>query len=169
MGKYVIQLHDASHLHYDFRLEIGGVLKSWAIPKGPSLSTKQRRLAVLTSDHALSYFDFEGMIPEGEYGGGTVLLWDIGTFKNIRRDKNNKVVPLQRCFDEGVLEIEIEGEKLKGGYALFHFRENNWLLVKKKDTFASDKVDITKTKPRSVKSDQTLAQLKKTCKSLRKG
>ncbi|NGX54667.1 MAG: hypothetical protein KR126chlam2_00282 [Chlamydiae bacterium] len=160
MGKYVIQLHAATRLHYDFRIQIGRVLKSWAIPKGPSLSTKDKRLAVPTEDHSLSYFDFEGHIPEGQYGAGTVLLWDIGTYRNIHRNKQGKIMPMEECFKEGHIEIEIEGEKLKGGFALFRFREDNWLLVKKKDQHASDKSNIVTAKPHSVKSNKTLDQLK---------
>lgn len=105
---FVVQKHDASRHHYDFRLEINGVLKSWAVPRGPSVNTKERRLAVMTEDHPMSYADFEGIIPEDQYGGGKVIVWDNGTFENLK-DKS-----LGKAFDDGKLEIELEGKKLKG-------------------------------------------------------
>lgn len=118
-GRFVIQKHRATHLHYDFRLEMDGVLKSWAVPKEPPTVPNVRRLAVQVEDHALDYIDFEGTIPEGEYGAGTVEVWDKGTYslKN-RTDKT--------------IEFALQGAKLKGNYALIRFKENNWLLIKKK-------------------------------------
>jgi len=118
-GRFVVQKHQATHLHYDFRLEMDGVLKSWAVPKGPPATTGLRRLAVQVEDHALDYIDFEGKIPEGEYGAGTVEIWDKGTYtlKN-RTDK--------------MIEITLNGKRLNGGYALVRFKDNNWLLLKKK-------------------------------------
>ncbi len=154
MGKYLIQMHDASRLHYDFRLQIGAVLKSWVLPKGPSISPKERRLAILTEDHALEYGNFEGKIREG-YGKGTVLLWDQGTFRNLRE------ISLEKSFEQGQIEVWITGNKLRGGYALVHMREENWLLVKMRDAYADDELDIVKSAPRSVKSKKTLAELKK--------
>jgi len=118
-GRFVIQKHKATHLHYDFRLEMDGVLKSWAVPKEPPTVTGVRRLAVQVEDHALDYIDFEGTIPEGEYGAGTVEIWDKGTYtlKN-RTDK--------------MIEFTLHGLRLNGDYALIYFKENNWLLIRKK-------------------------------------
>jgi len=118
-GRFVIQKHKATHLHYDFRLEMDGVLKSWAVPKEPPTVSGVRRLAVQVEDHALDYIDFEGTIPEGEYGAGTVEVWDKGTYtlKN-RTDK--------------MIEFTLHGSKLGGNYALINFKENNWLLIRKR-------------------------------------
>ena len=118
-GRFVIQKHRATRLHYDFRLEMDNVLKSWAVPKEPPTQPGIRRLAVQVEDHELSYIDFEGTIPEGEYGAGTVEIWDKGTYtlKN-RADK--------------IIEFTLDGSRLKGNYALINFKENNWLLIKKK-------------------------------------
>jgi DNA ligase D-like protein (predicted 3'-phosphoesterase) len=123
---FVVQKHDASHLHYDFRLELDNVLKSWAVPKTPPIDTNVKRLAVQTEDHPLSYADFEGAIAEGLYGAGTVEIWDRGTFKPEKIEEN-KIV------------FELEGKKLKGTYVLLKLKpggkykgENNWLLFKKK-------------------------------------
>jgi len=118
-GRFVIQKHQATHLHYDFRLEMDNVLKSWAVPKEPPTQPGIRRLAVQVEDHALDYIDFEGTIPEGEYGAGTVEIWDKGTYTlKSRSDK--------------VIEFALDGSRLKGNYALVNFKENNWLLIKKK-------------------------------------
>ena len=114
---FVIQKHKASTLHYDFRLEVQGVLRSWAVPKGPSTNPKDKRLAVPTEDHPLEYADFEGVIPEGEYGAGTVLVWDTGTYRNLKK-KEGEEVPMEKCLKQGQVEIWLEGRKLKGGYAL---------------------------------------------------
>jgi DNA ligase D-like protein (predicted 3'-phosphoesterase) len=117
---YVVQKHAATHLHYDLRLEMDGVLKSWAIPKQPPITYGVRRLAVQVEDHPLGYENFEGVIPEGEYGAGTVEIWDKGTYKLLER-KANKLL------------IEINGEKLRGTYVLLRFKnEKNWLFFKKK-------------------------------------
>lgn len=117
---YVIQKHAATHLHYDLRLEMDGVLKSWAIPKEPPLAAGVRRLAVQVEDHRVEYANFEGKIPEGEYGAGTVEVWDNGTYRLIDR-KEDKLI------------VEIDGEKLKGTYILLRFKDQkNWLFFKKK-------------------------------------
>ena len=118
-GRFVVQKHKATHLHYDFRLEMDNVLKSWAVPKEPPTMPGVRRLAVQVEDHALDYIDFEGTIPEGQYGAGTVEIWDKGTYtlKN-RTDK--------------IIEFTLQGSRLKGNYALINFKENNWLLIRKK-------------------------------------
>ncbi len=159
--RFVIQKHDATRLHYDFRLEIDGVFKSWAVTRGPSLDPKDKRLAVEVEDHPLDYGDFEGTIPKGEYGGGTVMLWDRG-FWVPDGDK-----PVDRMLRDGDLKFTIAGEKLKGSWALvrmandkFGGKRTNWLLIKHRDDFARDaeKVDVLK-KDRSVASGRTMAQI----------
>ena len=115
--RFVVQKHQATHLHYDFRLELDGVLKSWAVPKGPPIEPKIRRLAVSVEDHPIDYIDFEGTIPKGEYGAGNVEIWDRGTFDLRERD-------------EKTISIILHGKKLKGDYRLVNFKENNWLLFK---------------------------------------
>jgi DNA ligase D-like protein (predicted 3'-phosphoesterase) len=122
MGRFVVQRHDASRLHWDFRLEMDGVLKSWAVPKEPPTRPGLRRLAVAVEDHDLDYIDFRGVIPEGEYGAGTVEIWDRGDFE-LESRKPKKIV------------FELHGEKMKGRYTLVHFTEKaeNWLLFKNKD------------------------------------
>jgi DNA ligase D-like protein (predicted 3'-phosphoesterase) len=131
---FVVQKHDARNLHYDFRLEIGGVLKSWAVPKGPSLDPSVKRLAVLTENHPLEYAKFEGTIPEGEYGAGKVSLWDRGKYFNKRlRKQGVKKLDMEGSFRDGLIEIELKGHKLKGGWALKKLQKDNWLLIKMND------------------------------------
>lgn len=115
---FVIQKHDASTLHYDFRLEVDGVLKSWAVPKGPSTDPRVRRLAVPTEEHPMEYADFEGVIPEGEYGGGVVMVWDCGTYRNLRAEKGEDGATMDEAIDGGKAEVWLEGRKLRGGYVL---------------------------------------------------
>ena len=163
--QFVIQKHDASRLHYDFRLELDGVLKSWAVPKGPSTDPKTKRLAMMVEDHPLDYKDFEGIIPKGEYGGGTVIVWDKGTYEPIEKLKTKKAQEkhLLEQLEQGSLKIVLHGEKLKGEYALVKTHgmgENGWLLIKHKDDYAAT-TDITK-KDKSVLSDKTIAQMEKT-------
>jgi bifunctional non-homologous end joining protein LigD len=133
---FVIQKHGASHLHYDLRLEIGGVLVSWAIPKGPPVSVEEKRLALQTEDHPMEYATFEGTIPEGSYGAGTVEIWDHGTFESFR-EHNGKLVSLETCLKEGRFEIEFDGNKLHGPYALIKTtmggKGNAWLIFKTKE------------------------------------
>ena len=131
---FVVQKHHASTLHYDFRLEIDGVLKSWAVPKGPSLYPKDKRLAVPTEDHPLEYKDFQGVIPEGEYGAGTVEIWDSGKYENI-----NANLSMAKAYKSGKIEICLHGKKLKGNFALIKMhgvdskgKEKPWLLLKMK-------------------------------------
>jgi DNA ligase D-like protein (predicted 3'-phosphoesterase) len=130
---FVIQKHYAKSLHYDFRLEFNGVLKSWAIPKGLSKLTKDKRLAIQTEDHPLDYAKFEGTIPKGNYGAGKVVTWDIGTYTNVKRDEKGKEVSFRKCLKEGYVEVWLEGSRFKGGYALIHFKEKNWLAIKMND------------------------------------
>jgi len=159
--RFVIQKHAASTLHYDFRLEVDGVLKSWAVPKGPSSDPQQKRLAVPTEDHPLAYADFEGTIPEGEYGGGTVLLWDEGGYENLTR-KGGSEVPMAEALAGGHAVFRLSGKKLRGGYALTRFRrgkEENWLLVKMADAEADPSRDVVAEEPRSVRSGRTLEEI----------
>ena len=160
---FVIQKHDAQNLHYDFRLEIGGVLASWAVPKGPSTDPSEKRLAVRTEDHPLEYADFEGMIAEGEYGAGTVMVWDRGPYRNLKTGKDGEEVPLEDQLDDGHLTVWLEGEKLSGGYALTQTKmrgdPRNWLLVKMKDEEADARRNPVSTEPRSVLTDRTLEEI----------
>lgn len=161
---FVVQKHAASTLHYDFRLEIDGVLKSWAVPKGPSADPREKRLAVETEDHPLDYADFEGVIPEGEYGGGTVMVWDIGPYDNAKLDDaGHAEKSLAECWADGHLTVNLHGEKLSGGYALTHFRteghKRQWLLVKIDDEAADARRNPVSTEGRSVLSGRTTAQI----------
>jgi DNA ligase D-like protein (predicted 3'-phosphoesterase) len=162
---FVIQKHAARSLHYDFRLEIDGVLKSWAVPKGPSTDPKQKHLAVPTDDHPMEYATFEGIIPEGEYGAGEVIVWDTGTFENIK-EIDGKSVPLKECYARGTIEVFLHGKKLQGGYALIrteleHEGKPKWLLIKMRDEYADARRNPVKTQPESVLSGKTIKDLKK--------
>lgn len=162
--RFVVQKHDATRLHYDFRLEMEGVLKSWAVPKGPSTDPNNKRLAMMVEDHPYDYRDFEGVIPQGEYGGGTVIVWDEGTYEPIEKIKGKKAQEkhLLKQLKDGSLKIILHGTKLKGEYALVHTHgmgENGWLLIKHKDTHAATS-DITK-KEKSVISGKTIATVEK--------
>ncbi|MCM2464795.1 DNA polymerase ligase N-terminal domain-containing protein [Methanoculleus oceani] len=158
---FVIQKHDATTLHYDFRLEADGVLKSWAVPKGPSLDPKEKRLAVPTEDHPLDYAGFEGVIPEGSYGAGTVLVWDRGTYRNLT-EKEGRKIGVAEALGRGHVSFRLEGEKVRGGYALTRFRTGKgeaWLLVKMDDAEADPGRNPVATEPRSVVSDRTLEEI----------
>jgi bifunctional non-homologous end joining protein LigD len=162
---FVIQKHDATRLHYDFRLEMEGVLKSWAVPKGPSTDPKEKRLAMMVEDHPFDYKNFEGLIPKGEYGGGTVIVWDEGTYEPLEPITGKKAQEkhLLQQLKTGSLKIKLHGEKLQGEFALVKTHgmgENAWLLIKHKDDFASAK-DITKM-DKSVMSGKTIANMEKT-------
>lgn len=161
--RFVVQKHDASHLHYDFRLEMEGVLKSWAVPKGPSTNPEIKRLAVMVEDHPYDYKDFEGIIPKGQYGGGTVIVWDEGTYQTAEKvigDEKKQEKALLQQLEAGKLKIKLKGKKLKGEFALVkaHGRgENDWLLMKLQDRYASE-ADIT-LKDKSVLSKKTIQQM----------
>ncbi|UOE46723.1 DNA ligase D [Mucilaginibacter sp. SMC90] len=162
---FVIQKHDASRLHYDFRLEMDGVLKSWAIPKGPSTDPKVKRLAMMVEDHPFDYRNFEGIIPKGEYGGGTVIVWDEGTYEPIDEIKGKKAQEkhLLKQLKAGSVKIKLHGEKLEGEFALVKTHgmgENGWLLIKHNDEFASAR-DITK-KDKSILSGKSIESMEKT-------
>jgi bifunctional non-homologous end joining protein LigD len=133
MPQFVLHEHHASHLHFDFRLEMEGVLKSWAVPKGPSMNPKDKRLAIMVDDHALDYGLFEGIIPEGNYGAGAVVIWDRGDFELLRGS-----------VKEGRLEFRLKGKKLKGVFAMARMsgKEKEWLLMKKRDEFAEDDFEM---------------------------
>jgi bifunctional non-homologous end joining protein LigD len=154
---FVVQKHAARRLHYDFRLELDGVLKSWAVPKGPSLDPGERRLAVEVEDHPVDYGSFEGAIPEGEYGGGTVLLWDRGEWEPLGDP--------HKALKKGSLKFRLEGEKLRGGWTLVRMKEpgsggkKNWLLIKETDQFADREADITAERGESVSSGRTIEEI----------
>jgi bifunctional non-homologous end joining protein LigD len=156
---FVVQKHAASHLHYDFRLELGGVLKSWAIPKGPSMNPADKRLAIMVEDHPYSYKDFEGVIPEGNYGAGKVIVWDNGSYTLVEdSDKVDKT--LNEDLSKGHLSFILKGHKLKGKFALVKLKgkqEKAWLLIKKNDEFAEEN-DILR-QDKSVISNQRLEDL----------
>jgi len=159
---FVIQKHDASRLHYDFRLEIDGVLKSWAVPKGVSTDPRDKRLAVMTEDHPLEYADFEGVIPKEEYGGGTVLIWDAGTYRNLKEEEGDDKKTMAEALDDGHLIFWLEGEKIRGGFALINTRggkKDNWLLVKMNDDEADARRNPVSTETESVKSGRTLEEI----------
>ncbi|MBA8824484.1 DNA ligase D-like protein (predicted 3'-phosphoesterase) [Saccharopolyspora lacisalsi] len=162
--RFVIQKHDASSLHYDFRLEVDGVLKSWAVPKGPSIDPQDKRLAVPTEDHPLEYADFEGVIPAEEYGAGTVLVWDTGTYRHLSTHHDDAA----EALEQGRLSVWLEGQKLRGGYALTRMgRNGQWLLVKMKDEGADRRRKPLKRQPRSVLSGGDLADITETGGQLR--
>ena len=158
---FVIQKHQASHLHYDFRLEMEGVLKSWAVPKGPSYDPTVRRLAMMTEDHPYDYASFEGVIPEGNYGAGNVIIWDEGTWEFIEPGDD----PV-KALRSGKLTFRLAGKKMFGEWALVKIRGkgssdrgNEWLLLKHRDQFANEKIDVTEVAPRSVVSNRTVEEV----------
>ena len=156
---FVIQKHAASHLHYDFRLELGGVMKSWAVPKGPSLDPTVRRLAMEVEDHPISYNTFEGTIPQGEYGGGTVMLWDRGTYE---ADDDGGAASLRLGYEKGELRFVMHGERLRGGFVLARLKRPGrpqWLLIKRRDDHVDANRDITAEETTSVVSKRTMEQI----------
>jgi len=162
--RFVVQKHDASSLHYDFRLEFDEVLKSWAVPKGPSTDPREKRLAIRTEDHPLEYVDFEGVIPEDEYGGGTVMVWDTGTYQNLRANKGEASLDMPGSLRAGLIEVWLEGEKLKGGYTLRRIEageKSRWLLIKMDDAEADARRNPVNTRNRSVKTGRTMRQIAK--------
>ena len=155
--QYVIQKHRATQLHYDFRLEFNGALLSWAIPKGPSLDPSVKRLAMQVEDHPLEYGGFEGVIPEDEYGGGTVMVWDNGEWTPESED-------IESALQKGDLKFKLHGKKLHGSWVLVRTRgfgskpDKSWLLIKHRDEYASER-DIEEEEPRSVLSQRLLADI----------
>lgn len=157
---FVIQKHHASRLHYDFRLEMEGVLKSWAVPKGPSYDPATKRLAMMTEDHPYDYASFEGVIPAGQYGGGNVIIWDNGTWELIEPGDD----PV-KALKSGKLAFRMFGKKMFGEWALVKIhgrgdgKGNEWLLLKHRDEFANSDIDVTEVAPRSVVSDLTVEEI----------
>ncbi len=156
---YVIQKHKATNLHYDFRIEVDGVLKSWAVPKGPSTDPKVKRLALPTEDHPIEYARFEGVIPEG-YGAGTVMVWDTGTYGNLwaEKDADNRLTMAQ-AYEKGRIEIRLNGKKLKGAYALIRTGDRRWLLIKERDEFANKPADPVQADPDSALTGRSLEEI----------
>lgn len=150
---FVVHEHHASHIHWDLRIEIGKTLVSWAVPKGPSMNTADKRLAVMTEDHPIEYASFEGVIPPGQYGAGPVMVWDAGTVI-FRSDP-------KKALKSGRLEVELHGTKLRGGFALVRLRsgEKNWLFIKMRDEYASPSSNIVHEMNRSATTDRTIDQI----------
>lgn len=159
---WVIQHHRASTDHYDFRLEVDGVLKSWAVPKGPSTDPRVKRLAVPTEDHPLAYADFEGVIPEDAYGGGTVMVWDRGHYENITGPDDEQPVPMADGLRRGHVAVRLHGTKLEGGYALTRTgggAKPRWILVKMRDEAADARRNPVSTEPRSARTGRTMDEI----------
>ena len=156
---FVIQKHAASHLHFDFRLELDGVMKSWAVPKGPSYDPSVRRLAMEVEDHPIEYNKFEGTIPQGEYGGGTVMLWDRGTYE---AEGGGGVDSLRDGYERGDLKFVLHGERLRGGWVLVRMKRPGrpqWLLIKHRDEFARSKGDIVEEATTSVATGRSMEDI----------
>ncbi|QNE20415.1 3'-phosphoesterase [Kribbella qitaiheensis] len=154
---FVVQLHDARRLHYDLRLEVDGVLKSWAVPRGPSLDPTVKRLAVFTTDHSIEYAEYEGVIEGSQYGSGAVIVWDAGVYQNLTADKQRLVDPAT-AIDRGHFKFRLQGVKLAGVFALTR-TERDWLLVKVRDDDADPLLDLTVTEPRSILSGLTIEEM----------
>lgn len=163
---FVVQIHDASSMHFDVRLEAEGVLKSWAVPKGPSGDPHDKRLAMPTEDHPLGYRDFEGTIAEGEYGAGAVIVWDEGTYRNLTADRRGRPVPVAEAVERGHVSFWLDGRKLHGGWSLTRFRgaeqggREAWLMVKHADTRASRWQTPDPHRARSARTGHTLRQVR---------
>ena len=159
MPRFVIHKHAARSLHYDFRLEVDGVLKSWAVPRGPSLDPREKRLAVEVEDHSLQYGDFEGVIGEGQYGAGAVIVWDAGEYRDLDEDRS-----LAEALHAGHARFWLEGRKLRGGWSLQRMRgrgeKAQWLLIKRRDEGADARRRPTSTQPESVLSGRTIEQVR---------
>jgi DNA ligase D-like protein (predicted 3'-phosphoesterase) len=162
--RFTIQKHAATSLHYDLRLEIGDALASWAVPKGPSLDPRDKRLAMRTEDHPLEYLEFEGLIPKGAYGAGAMIVWDRGVFENISKTRGGRPMELAEALEKGDLKLFLLGEKIRGPYALVRTSDRGereqWLLIKKKGEGADARRRPTSTQPESVLSGKTIEQLK---------
>ncbi len=161
LPRFVVQKHSSRSLHYDFRLEVDGVLKSWAVPKGPSSDPDVKRLAMPTEDHPLEYAGFEGVIPKPEYGAGTVMVWDYGTYRNLR-DRPDRPFSMERSYREGKIEVELHGKKLKGAWVLvktaFGPKGTGWLLKKMKDEQAAG-IEPVVAHPNSAKTGRKMEQI----------
>jgi DNA ligase D-like protein (predicted 3'-phosphoesterase) len=164
---FVIQKHAATSLHYDFRLEVDGVLRSWAVPKGPSTDPRDKRLAMEVEDHPLSWASFEGLIEEGSYGAGPVIVWDTGTYRNLNQ-RDGDELPMEEALREGRASFWLEGHKLRGGYTLTRMRRPapgrraprpQWLLIKRRDEGADARRNPVSTEPESVLSGRTVEEI----------
>jgi DNA ligase D-like protein (predicted 3'-phosphoesterase) len=153
--RFVIQQHDATSMHYDFRLEVEGAFRSWAVPKGPSTDPRDKRLAMAVEDHALSWGDFEGVIEEGQYGAGPVIVWDRGSYENLREE------PMPDSLAAGRSSFWLEGHKLRGGWSLRHTGGRRWLLIKRRDEEADARRRPTSTQRESVVSGRTIDELRR--------
>lgn len=165
---FVVQIHDASTLHFDFRLEVDGVLKSWSVPKGPSADPHDKRLAMPTEDHPLEYREFEGVIAQGEYGAGSVIVWDQGTYRPLTHDRHGDPADFAEALEKGHAGFWLDGSKLHGGYALTRFRGGKggsdesreaWLLVKEDDARAGKRGAPDPVRARSARTGRTLKQV----------
>jgi bifunctional non-homologous end joining protein LigD len=161
---YVIQKHAASHLHYDLRLELDGVMKSWAVPKGPSLDPSVKRLAMEVEDHPIEYNQFEGTIPKGEYGGGTVMVWDRGTYSYGGEDDVDPVEGLRRGYARGDFKFVLDGQRLKGSWVLVRTRRGDpkraqWLLIKHRDDAAEPGTEVVEEYQSSVATGRTMDEI----------
>jgi DNA ligase D-like protein (predicted 3'-phosphoesterase) len=155
--RFVIHKHAARTLHYDFRLEVDGVLRSWAVPKGPSTDPREKRLAVEVEDHSLAYGDFEGVIGESGYGAGAVIVWDAGSYRNLDEER-----PMAAALDDGHAKVWLEGEKLRGGWTLQRTHAGakpQWLLIKRRDEGADARRNPQSTQPASVRTGRTIEQV----------
>ena len=161
LPRFVIQQHDATRMHYDVRLEVEGVLVSWAVPRGPSMDPSEKRLAVMTEDHPMDYAGFEGHIPKGEYGGGPVIVWDAGLYHNLTSGRRGGVRPMREALDRGHVKVWLMGEKLQGAWALQRTDEakRQWLMVKVKDAAADPELDPVRDDPWSILSGRTVREL----------
>jgi DNA ligase D-like protein (predicted 3'-phosphoesterase) len=151
--RFVIQQHDARSMHWDFRLEAGGVFKSWAVPRGPSMDPRDKRLAMEVDDHEISWGDFEGMIPEGEYGAGPVIVWDRGSYRPLGDES------VEQALSGGHLSFWLEGKKLRGGWTLRRIDGRRWLLVKRRDDEADARRNPVSTQPESVVSGRRIDEV----------
>jgi len=161
--RFTIQKHAATSLHYDFRLEVDGVLASWAVPKGPSLDPRDKRLAMRTEDHPMDYLEFEGVIPKGEYGGGPVIVWDRGVYQNISKTRGGREMTMSEALEKGDIKVFLLGEKVKGPYALVRTSDpgerEKWLLIKKKGEGADARRRPTSSRPESVLTGRTIEEV----------
>jgi DNA ligase D-like protein (predicted 3'-phosphoesterase) len=161
---FVIQKHEATTLHYDFRLSIDGVLKSWAVPKGLSTRAGEKRLAIRTEDHPMDYADFEGLIPEGAYGGGTVMVWDTGEVEPIAQGEDHEL-SMAGALEKGAIKFNLKGKKLKGGYALVRMdkkaKQEQWLIFKLRDEHADARHNLIRTEPDSVLTGRLMKDIAK--------
>lgn len=166
MPVFVVQQHDARRLHYDVRLEVDGVLKSWAVPRGPSLDPVVKRLAVPTDDHAMEYATYEGVHEGARYGSGAVIVWDAGDYQNQTRDKERKLVKPALAIERGHFRFALQGVKLTGSWAFTRTgRDGDWLLVKVRDEAADPSLDLTVAEPRSILSGLTIEEMAATAGS----